>query len=168
MVNYFPLLLQLMIFVGISSLFTICAALFKETPSAFVESMAREVSPAEAPELWQSIRTSAEHLRTEPPDRLIVGLDLDCYVTELAVVLESGLIEGKTLYLSLPLMKQLSEEEILSVIGHELGHFIGEDTKLTHEFYPLHFKVRTLMKEMASGWIFSWPSLQLLYFFDLR
>ena len=73
--------------------------------------------------------------------------------------------EGKTLFLSYPVLKQLSEEEVLAVIGHELGHFIGEDTTLTRQFYPLRLKIRATMIAMArSGWV-GWPSFQFLSYF---
>ena len=43
--------------------------------------------------------------------------------------------------------------------------FIGEDTRMTREFYPLRFKIRATMVAMArSGWV-GWPSFQFLNFF---
>jgi Zn-dependent protease with chaperone function len=127
--------------------------------------MSREVTPEDAPELWQAVKDAARKLQTTPPDRIIIGMQFNFYVTELAVLHDAGRAEGKTLYLSYPLLKQLSADEVLAIIGHELGHFIGEDTRMTREFYPLRYKNHETMVAMArSGWV-GWPSFQFLNFF---
>ena len=163
--HFFPKLLIVIVLGGIIALWSSANILLKKIPLEFNERLAREVSPAEAPELWQAVRTAAERLHTTPPDRILIGFQLNFYVTELAVKHDAGRAEGKTLFLSLPVLKQLSEAEVLAIIGHELGHFIGEDTKLTREFYPLRLKAHATMVAMArSGWV-GWPSFQFLNFF---
>jgi len=163
--HFFPKLLIVIVLGGVIALWSCAKILLKEIPLEFNERLAREVSPAEAPELWQAVRTAAERLHTSPPDRILIGFQLNFYVTELAVKHDAGRAEGKTLFLSLPVLKQLSEAEVLAIIGHELGHFIGEDTKLTREFYPLRLIAHATMVAMArSGWV-GWPSFQFLNFF---
>ena len=163
--RYFPKLLILIIIGGVAALWKSIQIILKELPLEFSEPLSREVTPAEAPELWQAVRRAAERLQTSPPDHILIGMQLNFYVTELAVVNDTGRVEGRTLFLSHPLLKQLSEEEVVAVIGHELGHFMGEDTKLTREFYPMRLKAQATMLTMAqSGWV-GWPSCQLLNFF---
>jgi hypothetical protein len=123
--HYFPKLLILIVLGGIFALWRSAAILLKAVPLEFDERMAREVSPEEAPELWRAVRYAAERLHTAPPDRILTGLQFNFYVTELAVKYDGGRTQGKTLFLSLPLMKLLSEDEVMAIIGHELGHFIG-------------------------------------------
>lgn len=165
--HYYPKLLLLIILGGLIALWRSASVLLKKIPLEFAESMSREVTPEEAPELWSAVRQAAARLHTSPPDRILIGLQLNFYVTELAVKHDGGRAEGKTLYLSFPLLKQLSEAEVVAIIGHELGHFIGEDTKLTRKFYPLRLKAHATMFAMASsGWI-GWPSFQLLNYFSL-
>jgi Zn-dependent protease with chaperone function len=161
---WYPKLLLIIVIGGLIALAGSIAALVKKVPLEFQESMAREVSPDDAPELWQAVRQAAERLHTTPPDRIVVGLQLNFYVTELAVRHDNGVTSGKTLYLSYPLLRQLSEDETVSIIGHELGHFIGEDTRLTREFYPMRMKVRGTMMALAAGFV-SWTSLHFLNFF---
>lgn len=163
--HFFPKLLVVIILGGLLALWRSTTILLKNVPLEFKEPMSREITPSEAPELWQAVTQAAQRLQTSPPDHIVIGLQFNFYVTELAVRLDSGRTEGKTLYLSYPLLKQLSENEVLAIIGHELGHFIGEDTRMTREFYPLRFKIRATMVAMArSGWI-GWPSFQFLNFF---
>jgi Zn-dependent protease with chaperone function len=163
--RYYPQLLFLIAAGGVLALVSSAKVLMKKVPLEFQEPMAREVSPEEAPELWQAIRQAAERLQTAPPDRIVIGMQLNFYVTELAVKHDTGLASGKTLFLSQPLLRQLSEEEVISVIGHELGHFIGEDTRLTREFYPMRMKIHGTMVALARSGFVSWPSLYFLNFF---
>ena len=163
--HFFPKLLIFIVLGGVIALWSCAKILLKKIPLEFNERLAREVSPAEAPELWAAVGAAAERLHTTPPDRILIGFQLNFYVTELAVKHDAGRAEGKTLFLSLPVLKQLSEAEVLAIIGHELGHFIGEDTKMTREFYPLRLKAHATMVAMArSGWV-GWPSFQFLNFF---
>lgn len=164
--QFFPKLLLVIILGGLIALWRSATILLKKAPLEFKEPMSRELTPSEAPELWQAVKDAAGRLQTLPPDHIVIGLQFNFYVTELAVCLDSGRTEGKTLYLSYPLLKQLSGDEVLAIIGHELGHFIGEDTRMTREFYPLRLKIHATMVAMArSGWV-GWPSFQFLNYFS--
>jgi Zn-dependent protease with chaperone function len=164
--QYYPKVLLLIVLGGGFALWRSAAILMKTIPLEFNEPMSREVTSVDAPELWQAVRSAAERLQTTPPDHILIGLQLNFYVTELAVKHDAGRAAGRTLYISYPLLKQLSVDEVLAIIGHELGHFIGEDTKMTRQFYPLRLKVQGTMFAMAhSGWM-GWPSFQFLSFFN--
>lgn len=163
--QYVPKLLIIIALGGLVALGLSAKALLKKIPLQFNEPMSREVTPSEASVLWEKVREAAAKLQTEPPDRILIGLQLNFYVTELAVLHDGGKTEGRTLYLSYPLLKQMPEDEVLAIIGHELGHFMGNDTRLTREFYPLRLKIHGTLVAMAqSGWV-GWPSFQFLSFF---
>ena len=166
--NYFlPKLLILIIIGGLFALWASFKVLLKRVPLEFSEPMSREITPEEAPELWETIRQAAAALETTPPDRVVVGLKISFYVTELMVKTDTGSTTGRTLFLPYLLLKQLSREEVLAIIGHELGHFKRSDTRMTREFYPLRLKVNeTIMALARSGWV-GWPSWGLLAFFSL-
>lgn len=164
--HYFPKLLFLIVVGGLIALWKCTSILLSTIPLEFNESMARSVSEQEAPELWRVIRASAERLHTAPPDHILIGMQLNFYVTELAVKHDSGRAAGRTLYLSYPLLKMLAPDEVTAIIGHELGHFIGRDTRMTREFYPMKYKIHGTMMTLAqSGWA-AWPSLEFLSFFN--
>jgi Zn-dependent protease with chaperone function len=96
------------------------------------------LSRAQAPELWSRVEQIAEHLGALRPQSIVVGLDPNFFVTEADVICLSGTLSGRTLYCSLPLCRILSGREFSAVIGHELGHFKGLDTKFSESFYPIY------------------------------
>ncbi len=138
--RYFPKLLGLIILGGIFATYTTLKILFQKTPLEFAQGDAAEVSEQEAPGLWKRVRALAARVGTEPPTSILLGSELNFFVTEFSVAHLAGKSAGRVLYLSSPLMKTLSEQEVDGIIGHELGHFKGEDTALTKFFYPFKQK----------------------------
>lgn len=163
--SYYPKLLLVIVLGGLYALWKSAAILLRRIPLEFTEPLSRALTPQEAPELWEAVRAAAARLNTAPPDRILVGMQFNFYVTELAVNHGDGRAEGRTLYLSHPLMRHLAGEEVIAIIGHELGHFIGEDTRLTREFYPLRMKVNATMFSLGQSGLVAWTSLWLLEFF---
>jgi Zn-dependent protease with chaperone function len=92
----------------------------------------------EAPELWNKIDSTADKLNALRPQQIVVGLDPNFFVTEADVVCLNANLSGRTMYCSLPLSRILTKNEFSSVIGHELGHFKGLDTKFSIGFYPIY------------------------------
>jgi Zn-dependent protease with chaperone function len=163
--SYYPQLLLVLAIGGIAAIAASVKILLKKVPLKMDEPMARELLPADAPEVWTAVRGAAARLQTSPPDHIIIGMQLNFYVTEFAVRHGFGCVEGKTLFLSYPLIRQLSRDEILAIIGHELGHFIGEDTRLTREFYPMRLKVSETLHLLGSNPLITWTSYQFLTIF---
>ncbi len=97
-------------------------------------------SKAEAPNLFSFVDKLAEKLGAAPPKNIIVGLDPTFYVTscDVTVVGEQKTLSGETLFVSAPLSRLMSRDELASIIGHELGHFRGEDTAYSLRFAPVY------------------------------
>ncbi len=164
--RYYPQLIAVIVIGGVVALWRSAAIVLKSPRLEFQEPMARAVTPEEAPELWAAVREAAARLKAAPPDHIVIGMQMNFYVTELAVRHDGGVAEGRTLFLSHPLLKQLAPNEVLAIIGHEFGHFIGEDTRLTREFYPLRMKANgTLFTLAQSGWV-GWTSVHAMSFFN--
>jgi Zn-dependent protease with chaperone function len=165
--EYFIKLLFVIVVGGAVAFWASLKVLFKKVPLEFHEGMSREITPEDAPEMWGAIRRAADVVQATPPDRVIVGVQLNFFVTELAVTTDTTRVTGRTLFLSYPLLKQLSPDEVLAIIGHELGHFKGDDTRMTREFYPLRLKVNETIANLANaGWV-AMPSSGVLAFFNL-
>jgi Zn-dependent protease with chaperone function len=109
-------------------------------------------------EVGDPLREFLEHLTkqigTAMPDNVVVGFTPNFFVTEANVRCLDGVLTGRTLYLSLPLARVLSQPELGAVLGHELGHFKGSDTKFSRWFYPIYRgtgQALTGLQEVARG-----------------
>ncbi len=103
------------------------------------------VTRKQAPELWGLVDEVAEALGSDKPDHIVVGLDPNFWIISGAVEMVGeglkGRLNGKTLYVSLPLMRVLKEEEFVGIVGHELGHFRGRDSEYSARFLPVYIAV---------------------------
>jgi Zn-dependent protease with chaperone function len=102
--------------------------------------LGRAVSATEQARLWQLVLSVARRLKARPPNHIILGLSPEFFAIAAPVRLagSDSVLAGETLYLSLPLLRTISEAELTAIIGHELGHFLGEDTAYTLRFVPIY------------------------------
>jgi Zn-dependent protease with chaperone function len=96
------------------------------------------LSAADYPALWKFVNDLAKTVGSDVPHNLVVGLTPAFFVTEADVHCIGGTVTGRTMYLSVPLCRILTVEELSAVIAHELGHFRGEDTVFSLHFYPIY------------------------------
>jgi Zn-dependent protease with chaperone function len=80
-------------------------------------------------------------------------------------------LEGRTLFCSLPLARILETDELLAIVGHELGHFRGEDTMFSKRFYPIYrgtwaslFELSVAGRAAFLG-VSLWPAIAVFSFF---
>lgn len=101
------------------------------------------VSPEDEPALWQTVRETAVKLGSIVPDNVVLGLEPNFFVTNVDVNIlgKGGEISGNTLYLSTTLMRILTVKELTAIIGHELGHFRGEDVHFSTKFAPTYSRL---------------------------
>jgi Zn-dependent protease with chaperone function len=103
-----------------------------------VAALGRAVSEADAPGLWREVRDLAARLGARAPTNIVVGLEPGFWVTEAAVRAPNGQLGGRTMYLSLPFCRVLTRPELSSILGHELAHYRGLDTRFSRMFYPVY------------------------------
>lgn len=95
------------------------------------------ITQATAPMLWARIQQFAQLLKTEPPKQVIAGIDDNFFVTQMPIHLPNvGMLEGRSLYVSLPLLRVMSWDEADAVLAHELAHFSGGDTQFSAALGP--------------------------------
>jgi Zn-dependent protease with chaperone function len=112
--------------------------LFGSARRAQTAVVGRYLSHHENPKLWEFVTALANLTGTDSPQNLIVGLTPAFFVTESDVYCIDRRVTGRTMYLSVPLCRILTIEELSAVIAHELGHFRGEDTAFSLHFYPIY------------------------------
>jgi len=111
------------------------------------------LSPETHPDIFSFVTRLAEKLGARTPDHIVVGLEPNYYVTSSSVQLigEGKKLSGETLFLSLPLSRILSKEELSAVIGHELGHFRGQDTYYSQKFSPVYAGLTSAISSMDAS-----------------
>ena len=82
------------------------------------------------------LRRCADHLKTAPPDHVVAGIDTNFFVTEAPLALPERTLAGRSLYVSLPLLRVLDRSEADAVLIHELAHLRGGDTASSAKLGP--------------------------------
>lgn len=97
--------------------------------------LGQELQRQQAGALWQWIEELAGRLQAPVPDHIVVGIDQGFFVTSMPIVLQPGqsVLNGRILYLPLPYLSVLSQQEAAAIIGHELGHLRSRDTELASQ-----------------------------------
>jgi Zn-dependent protease with chaperone function len=90
---------------------------------------------------------------TVPPDQVIVGIDDNFFVTEMPVTVNGETYHGRTLYVSLSLLKQMSGSEADAVLAHEMAHFSGNDTVYSKKISPLLVRYGHYLEALYQGGI---------------
>lgn len=130
----------LLLYYGVKVLIDVVRAARRPMVSQPLQVMGQLVTREQTPELWSFVGMVAQRAGAIMPDSIVVGLDEGFFVTEHAVRLANGadVPAGRVLYLPLPYMAFMNASEVAAVVGHELGHFIGEDTLYSQRFSPIY------------------------------
>ncbi|MES2533832.1 MAG: M48 family metallopeptidase [Pseudomonadota bacterium] len=94
------------------------------------------LTPDAAPQLWQRIRALAAQVGTAPPDQVVAGIDTNFFVTEAPCTVQGEPVRGRTLFISIPLLRVLDTHEADAVLAHELAHLGGGDTQASAKLGP--------------------------------
>lgn len=132
---------QLIALIGIGAVIGIVVLirnLFSLVCKAQTIVIGKQITHNDAPALWEQVDKTAKELGSLTPERIVVGLEPNFFVTEADVVCLDVTLSGRTLYCSLPLCRILNQEEFTAIIGHELGHYKGLDTQFSQKFFPIY------------------------------
>lgn len=144
--------------IGLCAVGAVIAAIFKKVDNDFViegEEITREMAPA----LWQDLERLSDSMGTAPPDHVIAGIDDNFFVTQMPVQIaghedqELRTVKGRTLFVSLSLLKKLPHQEADAVLLHELAHFSGNDTTYTQKIAPLLSRYGHYLQGLYDGGI---------------
>jgi Zn-dependent protease with chaperone function len=155
--------------IGVAAIFALLAvgllvaAIFRKVVSES-QFEGRLLKKEAAPSLWQRVSEMAAKLGSAPPDNIFVGIDDNFFVTEHPVKVGEQRFEGRTLFVSLSLLRTLSRGEADAVLAHELAHFSGEDTLYSRRISPLLGKYVHYLNALYQGGI-SRPVFHFMFFF---
>jgi Zn-dependent protease with chaperone function len=164
--HYLPKLILALVIAGAYAFYKVARLLLEKIPMQGREMTSEEVSESAAPALWSKVREVAASLGTAPPDTILVGMSTAFYVTESPIQHASGISKGRTLYLSAPALHRMPAGEAIAIIGHELGHFRGDDTVLTRELSPLLYKSDQTLAHLAQAGLVGIPALHAMNVFS--
>jgi Zn-dependent protease with chaperone function len=116
--------------------FAVLRAIFQR-PASGLDVEGEPLPASAAPELWARIGQLAAELGTSPPDHIVVGIDDNFFVTQSEVRVAGTSLRGRTLYISLSLLRTLAGDEAEAVLAHELAHLLGGDTGHGQKLAPL-------------------------------
>lgn len=115
---------------------TVIVAIFKNPRSDFVVEGTVLTPETKAP-LWEELNGICSKVGTAAPDQVIAGIDDNFFVTEQPVTVNGKQYTGKTLFVSLALLKHLHASEANAILAHEMAHFSGQDTLYSKKIAPL-------------------------------
>ncbi|WP_455817741.1 M48 family metallopeptidase [Pseudomonas cerasi] len=125
--TYYPKLVMAMGLLVLAAMYYMIKGIFKKLPRE--EDVEGDVVTREAaPELWARIDALASQVGTTPPDHIIAGIDTNFYVTEAPLSINEQSLAGRKLYVSIPLLRQLTTAQADGVMVHELTHLHEGDT----------------------------------------
>ena len=92
--------------------------------------------------IFSLINQISTKINAKKPKNITIGLTPDFYATSANVRIFNGaeekLLKDETLYISLPYLRVLTIKEFEGIVGHELGHFEGDDTLYSLKFAPIY------------------------------
>lgn len=132
-------IVKLIIIIGIMAIcgvFLVIKAIFERSDTDSVVE-GKVITRDDPMPLWEDLRVICQKVGTQLPDQVIAGIDDSFYVTEHPVTVGEKKYTGRTLFVSLSLLKQLDGEEANAILAHEMAHFSGEDTMYSLKIFPL-------------------------------
>jgi Zn-dependent protease with chaperone function len=143
-------LMAVMLIGALAGCWAVARSLFGIFGPGRIDVLGEVVAPADAPALWQLVEDVGARLGALRPDRIVAGLDVTFFVTESDVGTPGGTATGRTLFVSLPLSRILTVDELRAIIAHELGHFRGDDTAYSQRFAPIYRGTTRALGRLAS------------------
>lgn len=138
---------------GLFAAFKLAASAVSFAKPVSLPVIAKRITRERAPKLFEQIEETARRVGGRMPDNVLIGLDPTFFATsaEVSLIGEQQPLTGETLFLSAPLTRILNREELCSVIGHELGHFSGQDTAYSLRFAPVYVGLGSSLQAVATA-----------------
>ena len=91
--------------------------------------------------IFSAVSNLSKKINAKMPKNIVLGLSTDFFAISKNVSVFNGIkqtnLKNETLYISIPYLRVLTIKELEGIIGHELGHFQGDDTIYGIKFAPI-------------------------------
>lgn len=155
-------LIALIGLVGFIGAFTLLKNTVKKILYTNIE-MGISVTSEDQPKLWDLVEKISDKIGIKKPDNIIIGLGTNYYVTENTVKCYSGKCDGRTLFISISLLNELTVNELTAILAHEMAHFKNKDTVFGIKFATAWNKFYRSIQELNNmGSILVIPVISLL------
>lgn len=161
--HYYVKLIAVVALLALVAAFRVIVAIFTK-PDDNLEVEGELLTRAASPALWARVDGLCKKLGTRPCDNIVGGIDDNFFVTEHPVHLNGRVLRGRTLFVSLSLLKRLEKGEADAILAHEAAHFSGGDTAYSKKTSPMLARFRSYLGALYEG-VLSRPifSFMLLY-----
>jgi Zn-dependent protease with chaperone function len=151
--HYSPKLIMFAGLAVLAGVFYTIKGMFRKLPKPDdVEGV--EIDRAQSPALWTRLNNLASRLGTAAPDHVIAGIDASFYVTEAPLNIQGKQLNGRKLYVSLPLLRHLTPEQADGVMVHELTHLHKGDSAtkaaLSPKLHHLDLYIHLMKENLAT------------------
>lgn len=147
-----PWALSVLVGLGAIAALGVAYAAVRSFGNAKIGVIGSPLNPLDQPRLMLLVRQIARKIGTRAPDNVIVGMDANFFVTHADISLPGvdGPLKGRTLFLSVPLMRGLSVSELSAIVAHELAHFANKDAAYSQRFAPVYARLNESTNSDAS------------------
>ena len=91
--------------------------------------------------IFSVVSDLSKKINAKMPKNIVLGLSTDFFAISKDLKVFNGInqttLKNETLYISIPYLRILTIKELEGIIGHELGHFEGDDTIYAMKFAPI-------------------------------
>ena len=108
------------------------------------------LSPEAAPMVWEMVEDVARKGGLPLPERIVMGFESGFHVTRGITRGAADDMTRTTLYLYLPLMLVMGEDELRSVVAHELGHLRAADLEYRERFGAIYLSAHRAIRLLVS------------------
>ena len=114
---------------------------FNFTKIIYVMEIGVTLNEKDHSKIFSIVLDLSKKIDAKMPKNIVLGLSTDFFAISDDLKIFNGvqqrLLQNETLYISLPFLRVFTIKELEGVIGHELGHFQGNDTIYANKFDPI-------------------------------
>jgi Zn-dependent protease with chaperone function len=111
---------------------------------------AKSLDVSKYPKLKEAINEVCQKVKTKPPTTVLLHAEPTFFVTQGKIETFDGIVGGRVLAIGSPMLSELNDVELKSILSHEFAHFSGRDTMYSSIVAPVYRGISTAVKTLDS------------------